>query len=192
MLWPVLRIVLDSGILYSVSLLAALVCFVNKNRGHYVMLDMVRSKHNLKGTIPELIIPQILFLAIIYVMFTWILFVAVLLDLFFFHRRPPTQIMPIISITFYMVIIRITISKSTSQNVTPQVSGDSGDSGRLTLSRMSRLSALREYQMTRKRMEVHITQLTETNEREYESGSGEVEREMDLHVVRKDLDGFVM
>ncbi|KAN0088926.1 hypothetical protein V8E55_005983 [Tylopilus felleus] len=56
---PVLRIVLDAGVLYSVSLLAALLCFVSKTRGRYIM--------------------------------------------------------PIISITFYMVIIWITICKSSSQ-----------------------------------------------------------------------------
>lgn len=39
---PVLRVVLDAGVLYSVSLLAALLCFVAKNRGHYVLIDMVR------------------------------------------------------------------------------------------------------------------------------------------------------
>ena len=41
-LWPILRIILDAGVLYSVSLLALLMCFVAKNRGHYVMLDVVR------------------------------------------------------------------------------------------------------------------------------------------------------
>lgn len=48
-LWPVLRVVLDAGVLYSVSLLAALLCFVAKNRGHYVLLDMVRSQHGFVG-----------------------------------------------------------------------------------------------------------------------------------------------
>ncbi|KAH7926567.1 hypothetical protein BV22DRAFT_341940 [Leucogyrophana mollusca] len=60
---PVLRIILDAGLLYSVTLLTALLCFVSQNRGHYVVLDMI---------------------------------------------------MPIISIAFYMVIIRITISKPKS------------------------------------------------------------------------------
>ncbi|KAG8214974.1 hypothetical protein J3R82DRAFT_8371 [Butyriboletus roseoflavus] len=39
---PILRIILDAGVLYSISLLALLMCFVAKNRGHYVMLDLVR------------------------------------------------------------------------------------------------------------------------------------------------------
>ncbi|KAH0836357.1 hypothetical protein J3R83DRAFT_7910, partial [Lanmaoa asiatica] len=41
-LWPVLRIILDAGVLYSLSLLAALLCFVGQNRGHYVLIDIVR------------------------------------------------------------------------------------------------------------------------------------------------------
>ena len=39
---PILRIVLDAGVLYSLSLLAMLICFVAKNRGNYVMIDVVR------------------------------------------------------------------------------------------------------------------------------------------------------
>jgi hypothetical protein len=41
-MWPVVRVILDAGILYSLSLLAALVCFIAQNHGHYVLLDMVR------------------------------------------------------------------------------------------------------------------------------------------------------
>ncbi|KAH0836358.1 hypothetical protein J3R83DRAFT_7911 [Lanmaoa asiatica] len=77
------------------------------------------------------------------------------------------------SITFCMVIIRVTLSKTTSQGgVRPSSSG----SGHLTFSRMSRINREREYRM--KRMEVHITQLTETNERE-EYGSGRSEPKKD-------------
>ncbi|KAF8551210.1 hypothetical protein OG21DRAFT_1513063 [Imleria badia] len=146
-LWPVLRVVLDAGVLYSVSLLAALLCFVAKNRGHYVLIDMI---------------------------------------------------MPIISITFYMVIIRITITKSNSQDA---VQATTSGSGPLTLSRMSRLAGEREYPM--KRMEVHMTQLTEMNERRYGSGSrtgtgtgetrGDPEKEEDGDgddLARKVLGGF--
>ncbi|KAG9318940.1 hypothetical protein JVU11DRAFT_1055 [Chiua virens] len=111
--------------------------------------------------------------------------------------------MPIVSITFYMVIIRITISKTASQGIVPPSSG-AASGGRLAFSRMSRLSfGARDYPM--KRMEVHITQLTETNERgDGESGSGSGEpksrREMedleDSEMERKEdmvgqvLDGF--
>ncbi|KAJ7982929.1 hypothetical protein DFH06DRAFT_1171948 [Mycena polygramma] len=38
---PVLMIIIDAGALYSVTLLAALVCFVSESNGQYVVLDMV-------------------------------------------------------------------------------------------------------------------------------------------------------
>jgi hypothetical protein len=38
---PLLEIVLDAGLLYSVTLLATLSCFVAKSTGQYVTLDMV-------------------------------------------------------------------------------------------------------------------------------------------------------
>jgi hypothetical protein len=40
---PLLEVVIDSGVLYSVTLLAALSCFVAKSTGQYVVLDMVGS-----------------------------------------------------------------------------------------------------------------------------------------------------
>ncbi|KAF8835805.1 hypothetical protein BDN67DRAFT_998576 [Paxillus ammoniavirescens] len=114
-LWPVLRILLDAGVLYSLSLLAALVCFVTKNTGHYVLIDMI---------------------------------------------------MPIISLTFYMVIIRITIAKSNSQgNIVPS-SGLSNPMDRLSV-RVSRGGGREDDEENRyplKRMEVHITQFKEVNE----------------------------
>ncbi|EGN97791.1 hypothetical protein SERLA73DRAFT_182539 [Serpula lacrymans var. lacrymans S7.3] len=63
LLWPVVRIVLDAGLLYTSALLPALVSFLANDRGMYVLLDMI---------------------------------------------------MPIISITFYMVIIRITLASPRS------------------------------------------------------------------------------
>ncbi|EGN98377.1 hypothetical protein SERLA73DRAFT_169351 [Serpula lacrymans var. lacrymans S7.3] len=105
-LWPILRIILDSGILYSVSLLAALLCFVTKNRGHYVLLDMI---------------------------------------------------MPIISITFYMVIIRVTIKRTTSQDMQATT--------RLTRGFSTNRQSIPERQhYPLKPLQVHITQLTETND----------------------------
>lgn len=81
--------------------------------------------------------------------------------------------MPVISITFYMVIFRITLSKSTSQAIAyPPLSG----SGRLTLSRVSRPNRERDHRM--RRVEVRITRLTETNELE-ESRSGSREPNKD-------------
>ncbi|KAJ7184377.1 hypothetical protein C8R46DRAFT_1063890 [Mycena filopes] len=38
---PVLLVVLDAGVLYSVTLLSALICFVLQSNGQYVVLDMV-------------------------------------------------------------------------------------------------------------------------------------------------------
>ena len=40
---PVLLIIIDAGLLYSVTLLSALLCFVNHTNGQYVVLDMVRA-----------------------------------------------------------------------------------------------------------------------------------------------------
>ena len=40
-LLPVVRVVADAGVLYSVTLAAALGCFVQKSNGQYVVLDMV-------------------------------------------------------------------------------------------------------------------------------------------------------
>ena len=42
---PVLLIIIDAGLLYSVTLLSALLCFVNHSNGQYVVLDMVRAYH---------------------------------------------------------------------------------------------------------------------------------------------------
>lgn len=40
-LMPVLLVIMDAGVLYSVTLLSALMCFVNKSNGQYIVLDMV-------------------------------------------------------------------------------------------------------------------------------------------------------
>ncbi|KIK82384.1 hypothetical protein PAXRUDRAFT_832241 [Paxillus rubicundulus Ve08.2h10] len=109
-MWPVLRIILDAGMLYSFSLLVALVYFI-RNRGHYVLIDMI---------------------------------------------------MPIISLTFYVVIIRIAIAKSNSQGNTAPSSG-----------RASRRGGREDddrNQYPLKRLEVHVTQFTE-NEVDYDKGS---------------------
>ncbi|KAJ7090368.1 hypothetical protein B0H15DRAFT_938978 [Mycena belliarum] len=62
---PVLLVVVDAGALYSITLLAALICFVFKSNGQYVVLDMVT---------------------------------------------------PIISIAFYMVIVRVGIAQNSRPN----------------------------------------------------------------------------
>ncbi|EIW76072.1 hypothetical protein CONPUDRAFT_169260 [Coniophora puteana RWD-64-598 SS2] len=112
-LWPFLRIILDSGILYSITLLAALLCFVAKNRGHYVLLDMI---------------------------------------------------MPIISITFYLVIIRVTLKKSSSQDhharPTPPIFHG------FTASEIPFYNDTPSSAYPLKRLEVHMTHMTETHEDE--------------------------
>ncbi|KAH7925233.1 hypothetical protein BV22DRAFT_1011622 [Leucogyrophana mollusca] len=93
---PILHVILDAGVVYSLTLLAALLCFVTKSNGQFVVLDMV---------------------------------------------------MPIISITFYMVIIRVGISKT--ENTT------------YALGYTSHSRATSRHPLGMNRMEVHITTLTE-------------------------------
>jgi len=38
---PILHILVDAGLIYSVTLLVALICFVCQSNGQYVMLDLV-------------------------------------------------------------------------------------------------------------------------------------------------------
>jgi hypothetical protein len=38
---PILHVIIDAGLIYSVTLFAALICYVNKSNGQYVVLDMV-------------------------------------------------------------------------------------------------------------------------------------------------------
>ena len=40
-LQPTLHILVDSGVIYSFTLIVALICFVSRSNGQYVMLDMV-------------------------------------------------------------------------------------------------------------------------------------------------------
>ena len=42
---PVLRIVIESGAIYSIAVTAALVVFVLHSTGNWVILDMVRKMH---------------------------------------------------------------------------------------------------------------------------------------------------
>lgn len=101
---PLLEVVIDSGVLYSVTLLAALSCFGAKSTGQYVVLDMI---------------------------------------------------MPIISIAFYMVIIRVGIAKT--GNNTQGISTLGGKSiGNSVI-------PTNDPQYPMDRMRVHVTKLTETN-----------------------------
>ncbi|KAG0707141.1 hypothetical protein DFH29DRAFT_797176 [Suillus ampliporus] len=101
-LMPLVRVLVDAAILYSVSLLLALVCFVKSNNGQYVMLDMI---------------------------------------------------MPIISIAFYMVIIRIAINKRTHSYLSTIRGGVTSETAR---------GSSRQYPM--KPVQVHISQLTHNSD----------------------------
>ncbi|KAF7342247.1 hypothetical protein MVEN_01812700 [Mycena venus] len=108
--WPVLMIIVDAGVLYSVTLLAALVCFISKSNGQYVVLDMAT---------------------------------------------------PIISIAFYMVIIRVGIAQNShlwSNNMT------------LTFQRTPLPQG--ELSNRARPMHVHIEQLTEVDGEQHDCSLG--------------------
>ncbi|KAJ7483271.1 hypothetical protein FB451DRAFT_1029421 [Mycena latifolia] len=98
---PVLMVIIDAGALYSFTLLAALVCFVSKSNGQYVVLDMVT---------------------------------------------------PIISIAFYMVILRVGIAQNTRF-------GSRSLNSTVQRTPMPRGDASNRF----KPMHVHIEQLTEVD-----------------------------
>jgi len=93
---PILHILVDAGAIYSVTLLAALICFAYQSNGQYVVLDMVT---------------------------------------------------PIISITFYMVIIRVGLASRTTQT--------------RNILRITSMDNSRSTERT-PRTQVHITTLTES------------------------------
>ncbi|KAG2104366.1 uncharacterized protein F5147DRAFT_579959 [Suillus discolor] len=95
---PIVRVLADAAILYSVTLLSALVCFAEANNGQYVVLDMT---------------------------------------------------MPIISIAFYMIIIRVAM-KTTSYNNTSTI-GMGTETAR---------EIPQQYHIKRMPVEVHISQIT--------------------------------
>ncbi|OJA19438.1 hypothetical protein AZE42_04223 [Rhizopogon vesiculosus] len=94
---PVLRVIVDAALLYSVTLLPALVCFICSNNGQFVMIDMI---------------------------------------------------IPIISIAFYMVLIRIAIRRPQSH---PFRGGATSDTER----------GNRQHAM--KPLQVHISQFTQND-----------------------------
>ncbi|KAI0266375.1 hypothetical protein BC834DRAFT_823587 [Gloeopeniophorella convolvens] len=100
-LWPVLTIIMDAGLLYSVTLMSALICFVRQSFGQFIVLDMV---------------------------------------------------CPIISIAFYMIIIRVGLAMTPS----PRSASDSG----FTLKPPVGPNVSRQDYPLRP-LEVHISQLTE-------------------------------
>ena len=44
---PILHVIIDAGLIYSVTLFAALICYVNTSNGQYVVLDMVSRRSSL-------------------------------------------------------------------------------------------------------------------------------------------------
>ncbi|KAI0327856.1 hypothetical protein GY45DRAFT_1347492 [Cubamyces sp. BRFM 1775] len=130
-LLPVVRVIADAGVLYSVTLAAALGCFVQKSNGQYFVLDMI---------------------------------------------------CPIISITFYMVIIRIGLAESQRSSELGSGSGLSSSLG--AAHRSTRLINGRgcadEHRggavpMNRLPVQVHISKVCETDattlENEGDTGS---------------------
>ncbi|KAG1847097.1 hypothetical protein C8R48DRAFT_615912 [Suillus tomentosus] len=97
---PIVHVLADSAILYSVTLLSALVCFVEANNGQYVVVDMIT---------------------------------------------------PIISITFYMIIIRIAMKKTTPSHSSLSTIRMADEIARETQQR---------YNVKCTPVEVHITQIT--------------------------------
>ncbi|KAG9308520.1 hypothetical protein JVU11DRAFT_3070 [Chiua virens] len=90
-LMPMLHIIVDAGVIYSLTLFAALICFVNESNGQYVILNVIT---------------------------------------------------PIISITFYMVIIRVGLSHWVNQSINSihQHRYHSSISGSYETNRRSRLT----------------------------------------------------
>jgi hypothetical protein len=100
---PVLLVVIDAGALYSITLFAALICFVLKSNGQYLILDLVT---------------------------------------------------PIISIAFYMVILRIGIAQNTRSRSYNGASTLGSSNNRVAAARGDSGSA------QSKSMHVHIERLT--------------------------------
>ncbi|KAI0360116.1 hypothetical protein OH77DRAFT_1419506 [Trametes cingulata] len=131
-LLPVVRVIADAGLLYSVTLTAALACFVQKSNGQYIVLDIVT---------------------------------------------------PIISITFYMVIIRVglaTTHRSTdhSASTIPSSHSRSRSGGRVLT-----VGEIESQTLPMSRLQVHITKMRETDR-----STLDVETDADSDADRKGSD----
>ncbi|KAI0768085.1 hypothetical protein BD413DRAFT_605555 [Trametes elegans] len=131
-LLPVVRVIADAGLLYSITLTAALACFVQKSNGQYIVLDVIT---------------------------------------------------PIISITFYMVIIRVGLA-TTSRSHEHSVSTVPGTHGR-SLShgggRVLTVGELESQTLPMNRLQVHITKMRETDRSTLEADndlSSDLDRKM--------------
>ncbi|TRM59077.1 hypothetical protein BD626DRAFT_409791 [Schizophyllum amplum] len=105
-IWPVLMIVIDAGVLYSVTLLCALCLFASESHAQYIVLDMVT---------------------------------------------------PIISISFYMVLLRVGLKAQDNVHVSGSNAGMNSDSRAGMQSAGPNASYYRG-----KALQVHISQLTES------------------------------
>lgn len=52
---PVLHVIIDAGMIYSFTLLAALICFVNRSNGQYVILDLVGHSSTIASSLMRII-----------------------------------------------------------------------------------------------------------------------------------------
>ena len=96
---PVLLIIVDAGAIYSITLIAALVCYIKRINSQYIVVDMVSH------------VPLVISM---------------------FPLRRPVQIMPIISITFYMIIIRVGLANRKNQTAPARAFGYTSSGHNLT------------------------------------------------------------
>ncbi|THH19117.1 hypothetical protein EW146_g1987 [Bondarzewia mesenterica] len=130
---PVLMIIVDSGLVYAIVHFLTLVCWVMKNSSSYILVDMVR----LSSPTPSYVVcPDLR-----------------LLDNVCMHLILQAQ--PCIAISFYMVIIRIGLANSSSVYARSTLAEDI----------VSGIGAIGSQGLTYslRPLEVHITQLTESN-----------------------------
>jgi hypothetical protein len=121
---PVLSVVIDSGLLYSFTLVAALSCFASGSHGEF---DIVKNKFAPMDSITLLTF--------------WI-----------------KQITPIISIAFYMIMIRVGIAQNSNDS---RLEIHSTLGGR-SVGNHAGSTSDSPYPMNR--MQVHTTKMTETND----------------------------
>ena len=123
-IWPVLLIVIDAGVLYSVTLLCALCLFASQSHAQYIVLDMVRPPTNYASKMGSFII---------------------------------FQVTPIISISFYMVLLRVGLKANDNMHV----GSNSNPAGSHPRSAMQSSGPNASYYRG-KALQVHISQFTES------------------------------
>ena len=124
-----LMIVIDSGLMYAAVHLITLVCWVLQNSMSYIFVDLVRPPIRDGGLSKNLM--------------TTLAF----------------QAMPIICISFYMVIVRIGMAKSSSAFARATLGGDMGVVG----GHSGPVGSIERTGFPLRPLEVHITQLKESH-----------------------------